>query len=102
MIAFNWVITLPKHLTAEQFDAWYLGVHTNLAKVAHKIVRYNINRRLANQPAVSHGDFFRCAQEYWDSWEDMVECWNHPTGWALLGDGLVNMDWTRARCPASR
>ncbi|MFO1038500.1 MAG: hypothetical protein U1E45_16810 [Geminicoccaceae bacterium] len=91
MIAFNWVITLPKHLTAEQFDAWYLGIHTNLAKVAHKIVRYNINRRVANQPAASHGEFFRCAQEYWDSWEDMVECWNHPTGWALLGDGLVNM-----------
>jgi hypothetical protein len=91
MISFNWVITLPKHLTADAFDAWYLGIHTNLAKVAHKIVRYNINRRTADQPAVAHGDFFRIAQEYWATWDDMVECWNHPTGWALLGDGLVNM-----------
>ena len=47
MISFNWVITLPKHLTADQFDAWYLGNHTELAKVAHKIVRYCINRRVA-------------------------------------------------------
>ena len=91
MISFNWVITLPKHLTAEQFDEWYLGIHTELAKVAHKIVRYNINRRVADQPAAAHGEFFRIAQEYWNSWNDMVECWNHTTGFALLGDGLANM-----------
>lgn len=91
MISFNWVITLPSHMTAEQFDNWYLGIHTELAKVAHKIVRYNINRRVATQPTASHGEFFRIAQEYWNSWDDMVECWNHSTGFALLGDGLANM-----------
>lgn len=91
MISFNWVITLPKHLTADAFDEWYLGIHTEYAKVAHKIVRYNINRRVAHQPAAAHGEFFRIAQEYWASWDDMVACWNHPTGHALLGDGLVNM-----------
>jgi len=91
MISFNWVIILPAHLTAEKFDAWYLGIHTEYAKVAHKIVRYSINRRVAKQPAIAHGEFFRIAQEYWKDWESMVECWNHPTGHALLGDGLVNM-----------
>lgn len=91
MISFNWVITLPEHLTEEQFDTWYLGKHTEYAKVAHKIIRYNINRRVAKQPAVAHGDFFRIAQEYWEDWESMEECWNHPTGHALLGDGLANM-----------
>ena len=91
MMSFNWVITLPPHLTADEFDTWYLGIHTNLAKVAHKIIRYNINRRVADQPAAAHGEFFRIAQEYWEDWDSMVECWNHPTGWALLGDGLVNM-----------
>jgi hypothetical protein len=91
VISFNWVIVLPKHLTADQFDAWYLGIHTELAKVAHKIVRYSINRRVANQPAAAHGEFFRIAQEYWADWDSMVECWNHSTGWALLGDGMVNM-----------
>lgn len=91
MISFNWVITLPKHLTADQFDNWYLGIHTELAKVAHRIVRYSINRRVNVQPEVAHGDYFRIAQEYWADWDSMVECWNHTTGWALLGDGMVNM-----------
>lgn len=91
MIGFNWVITLPEHLTEQQFDDWYLGKHTEYAKVAHKIVRYSINRRVANQPEAAHGDFFRIAQEYWEDWDSMVECWNHPTGHALLGDGLANM-----------
>ena len=53
VISFNWVITLPRHLTADQFDAWYVGIHTELAKVAHKIVRYSINRRVASQPAAA-------------------------------------------------
>jgi hypothetical protein len=91
VISFNWVLTLPKHLTAEQFDKWYLEIHTELAKVAHKMIRYSINRRVASQPAAAHGDFFRIAQEYWKDWDSMVECWNHSTGFALLGDGLVNM-----------
>ncbi|NQU69172.1 MAG: hypothetical protein HQ514_01405 [Rhodospirillales bacterium] len=91
MIGFNWVITLPPHLTEEKFDSWYLGIHTEYAKVAHKIIRYSINRRVANQPEVAHGDFFRIAQEYWEDWASMVECWNHSTGYALLGDGMANM-----------
>lgn len=91
MISFNWVITLPRHMTEEQFDTWYLGIHTELAKVGHKMVRYNINRRVANQPTASHGEFFRIAQEYWSTWDDMVACWNHSSGFALLGDGLANM-----------
>jgi hypothetical protein len=91
MIAFNWVITMPKHLNEKSFDEWYLGKHTEYAKVAHKIVRYCINRRVANQPAVSHGEFFRIAQEYWNDWDSMVECWNHHTGYTLLGDGMAYM-----------
>ena len=91
MISFNWVIVLPANLTADKFDKWYLGIHTEYAKVAHKIVRYSINRRVARQPAIAHGEFFRIAQEYWEDWDSMVACWNHPTGHALLGDGLVNM-----------
>lgn len=91
MISFNWLITLPAHLSAEKFDAWYLGIHTEFAKVAHKIVRYSINRRVADQPAVAHGEFFRVAQEYWNTWDDVCACWTHSTGYALLGDGMAHM-----------
>jgi hypothetical protein len=91
VISFNWVITVPKHLTEETFDDWYLGKHTEYAKIAHKIVRYCINRRVSEQPAVAHGEFFRIAQEYWETWDDMVACWNHHSGYALLGDGMAYM-----------
>ena len=91
MISFNWVITMPKHLDEKSFDAWYLGKHTEYAKVALNMVRYAINRRVNKQPAVAHGEFFRIAQEYWGSWDDMVACWNHHTGYTLLGDGLAYM-----------
>lgn len=91
MIGFNWVIVLPKHLTVEMFEDWYLGKHTEYAKVAHKMVRYAINRRVAEQPAAAHGEFFRIAQEYWENWDEMVECWNHHTGYTLLGDGMAYM-----------
>lgn len=91
MISFNWVIVVPKHLTEQKFDDWYLGKHTEYAKVAHKIIRYCINRRVAEQPAAAHGEFFRIAQEYWEDWDSMVECWNHHTGYTLLGDGMAYM-----------
>ena len=91
MISFNWVITIPKHLDEKSFDSWYLGKHTEYAKVALNMVRYSINRRVKKQPAVAHGNFFRIAQEYWGSWDDMVACWNHHTGYTLLGDGLAYM-----------
>lgn len=91
MISFNWVIIMPKHLNEESFDTWYLGKHTEYAKVALNMIRYSINRRVAKQPAIAHGNFFRIAQEYWANWEDMVACWNHYTGYTLLGDGLAYM-----------
>jgi hypothetical protein len=91
VISFNWVITVPKHLTEQKFDDWYLGKHTEYAKVAHKMVRYCINRRVSEQPAAAHGEFFRIAQEYWETWDDVVACWNHATGYTLLGDGMAYM-----------
>ncbi len=91
MISFNWVITMPKHLNETSFDKWYLGKHTEYAKVGLNMVRYAINRRVKKQPAAAHGDFFRIAQEYWASWDEMVACWNHHTGYTLLGDGLAYM-----------
>jgi len=54
-------------------------------------VRYCINRRLSEQPVIAHGEFFRIAQEYWETWDDVVACWNHHTGYTLLGDGMAYM-----------
>src|SRR5260221_11541742 len=91
MISFNWVIVLPANLTADKFDKWYLGIHTEYAKVAHKIVRYSINRRVARQPAVAQGEFFCIAPEYWQDLGSMEACRDHPPGPALLGDQSVHI-----------
>jgi hypothetical protein len=55
------------------------------------VKRYAINRALSTQPGVAAGGIFRVAQEYWQDWDTMVECWNSASGHVLLGDGLVNM-----------
>lgn len=99
MVGFNWILTLPPSLTADAFDAWYLGVHTKYAQAAHGIRRYCINRAVARQPAAATGDVFRVAQEYWDDWDTMVECWNSASGHTLLGDGHVNMGLDQGTLP---
>lgn len=99
MIGFNWILTLPSSLTAERFDEWYLGIHTKYAQDAYGIRRYCINRAVAGQPTVATGDVFRVAQEYWDDWETMVECWNSASGHVLLGDGHVNMGLDQGTLP---
>jgi hypothetical protein len=91
VISLNWIIVLPEDLTAEQFDDWYLNVHTKYAKAGEGMMRYAINRALSQQPAQAEGGVFRVAQEWWDDWDSMDSCWNGPTGHVLLGDGLVNM-----------
>lgn len=91
MISLNWVMNLPKSLTEEEFENWYLGTHTGYAKIAHGIMRYNINRYVQHQPRNSKGRFYRVAQEWWEDFDSMEECWNSHTGYALLGDGQMNM-----------
>ncbi|MGI5518030.1 hypothetical protein [Streptomyces sp. CA-106131] len=91
MVSLNWVLNLPKGLTEEQFETWYLGHHTFYVDTAHGIRRYCVNRALSDQPEISEGSCFRVAQEYWADWESMEHCWNSSTGHALLGDGQANM-----------
>ncbi|MFN8221649.1 MAG: EthD domain-containing protein [Gaiellales bacterium] len=91
MIGLNWVMLLPASLTEEQFEDWYLNVHSPYVETAYGVKRYVINRVVANQPAAATGDFYRLAQEYWADWESMERCWNSAGGHVLLGDGLVNM-----------
>lgn len=91
MIGLNWVMLLPRGLTVERFEEWYLGIHTQYVETALGVKRYTINRALTDQPPVAEGDVFRIAQEYWEDWETMERCWNSSSGHVLLGDGLVNM-----------
>lgn len=100
MISLNWVMVLPPGMSAEQFDRWYLGVHTRYGKASLGIVRYVVNRALATQPAPCQGAVYRVAQEYWNDWAALEACWNSPSGHAVLGDGLANIGLDPATIPA--
>ncbi|MBL6751725.1 MAG: EthD domain-containing protein [Nevskia sp.] len=100
MISLNWVMVLPAGMSAEQFDQWYLGVHTRYGKASQGIVRYVVNRALAAQPAAACGAVYRVAQEYWNDWAAMEACWNSPSGHAVLGDGLANIGLDPGTIPA--
>ncbi len=91
MISLHWVLVVPKGMTPEQFDDWYLFSHTRYGKASLGITRYVVNRALGNQPPAAEGRVYRVPQEYWNSFEDMEACWNSPSGHATLGDGMVNM-----------
>ena len=100
MISLNWIMVLPTGITAEQFDHWYLNVHTRYGKASQGIVRYVVNRALSTQPPQCHGTVFRVAQEYWNDWDAMESCWNSPSGHATLGDGLANIGLEPGTIPA--
>ena len=100
MISLNWVMVLPKGMTPEKFDDWYLGTHTKYGKASLGIVRYVVNRVLAEQPPIATGEVYRVAQEYWNDWDALEACWNSPSGHAVLGDGLVNIGLDPATIPA--
>jgi hypothetical protein len=91
MISLNWVMVLPKGMSSDQFDMWYLGVHTRYGKASDGIIRYAVNRVVKAQPAAACGSVYRVAQEYWNDWGAMEACWNSPSGHAVLGDGLANI-----------
>lgn len=94
MVKVLWFLGVPKHLTLEEFETWYLRTHTVIAKGMGGIRRYAINRALRRQPAFSRQDTLlthRIAEVWWDSVRAVETCFNSPGGLADLGDGLSHM-----------
>lgn len=91
MITIHWVLRLSPGWTAAEYDEWYLGQHTGYGKNSPDIVRYCVNRALADQPPAARGEAFRVAEECWDSFEKAEASWNAPLGHAVLGDAVANL-----------
>ena len=67
MISFNWVITVPKHLTA---DSSTLGTSASTPSSPRSRTRSCATASTAASQTSRrprHGEFFRIAQEYWDN-----------------------------------
>lgn len=94
MIKVLWFLSIPPHLTVEQFEDWYLNTHTRVAKGMEGMRRYAINRALRRQPLVTGTGqplTHRIAEVWWDSVKAVGVCFNSPGGLADLGDGLSNL-----------
>lgn len=91
MITIHWVLRLSSDWSANEYDDWYLGQHTNYGKNSPGIVRYSVNRALSEQPEQARGALFRVAEECWDTFEDAEASWNAPLGHAVLGDAVANI-----------
>ena len=94
MIKVLWFLSVPAHLTLEQFEAWYLNTHTRIAKGMEGMRRYAINRALRRQPLfVGAGQplTHRIAEVWWDDVKAVESCFNSPGGLADLGDGFSNL-----------
>jgi len=94
MIKVLWFLSVPSHLTVEQFEQWYLNTHTRIAKGMEGMRRYAINRAVRRQPLFVARETpltHRIAEVWWDSSKAVEVCFNSPGGLADLGDGLSNL-----------
>lgn len=94
MIKVLWFLSVPAHLTVEQFEQWYLNTHTRIAKRMEGMRRYAINRALRRQPILTGRAqplTHRIAEVWWDDLQAVETCFHSPGGLADLGDGLSNL-----------
>ncbi len=94
MIKVLWFLSVPVHLTLEQFESWYLNTHTRIAKGMEGMRRYAINRALRRQPLFVSREqplTHRIAEVWWDDVKAVEACFNSPGGLADLGDGFSNI-----------
>lgn len=94
MIKALWFLSVPAHLTVEQFEHWYLNTHTRIAKSMEGMRRYAINRAVRRQPLLASGEHpltHRIAEVWWDDLRAVEACFHSPGGLADLGDGLSNL-----------
>jgi uncharacterized protein (TIGR02118 family) len=104
MIKVLWFLSVPAHLTVEQFEHWYLNTHTRIAKGMEGMRRYAVNRALRRQPVFIGKDqplTHRIAEVWWDSVKAVEVCFNSPGGLADLGDGLSNMGFRGDTLPVT-
>lgn len=94
MIKVLWFLSVPPHLTLEQFEQWYLNTHTRIAKGMEGMRRYAINRAVRRQPLFIGREqplTHRIAEVWWDDVKAVEVCFNSPGGLADLGDGVSNI-----------
>src|SRR5262249_31907294 len=91
-----WFIPRPVR-DIEGAEALYQGQHVRRGMRQENLRAFRISRALFPQPpsivALNGSDepaSFRFSEGYWDTFEDVQECYRSPNGLAALADGMLN------------
>ena len=96
MLKIIWFIPRPATDLIEAEELYQIG-HVRRGMRQENLRRFRINLGLYPQPIVIqnlHGSqepaVFRFSEGYWDSFEEIEECYRSPNGLAALADGMLN------------
>lgn len=96
MLKIVWFIPRPE-ADIDELEALYQGQHVRRGMRQENLRRFRINRALYPQPRVvcdltgtDEPGSFRFSEGYWDSFEEIEECYRSPHGMAALADGMLN------------
>jgi hypothetical protein len=104
MVKLVWFISRPETNIGEAERMYQIG-HVRRGMRQENLRSFRISRSLQPQPeflrqitGLSLPPVFRFSEGYWESFEDIEECYRSPNGLAALADGMLN---AVARIPAT-
>jgi hypothetical protein len=103
MLKLIWFIPRPVR-DIDGAEALYQGQHVRRGMRQENLRAFRISRALFPQPQAirelngsDEPASFRFSEGYWDTFEDVQECYRSPNGLAALADGMLNAN---ARIPS--
>jgi hypothetical protein len=97
MITNSYVQALPSGISMDEFEAWYLGAHAEIARTCPGLAYYCVNRAYAQQPSLAHepasplGPHIRIAQLSWPDVDSAQRSLQSFNGAATRGDAVGNV-----------
>jgi hypothetical protein len=96
MVKLVWFISRPETDIADAESLYQIG-HVRRGMRQENLRSFRISRALQPQPeslqeitGLSVPPVFRFSEGYWESFEDIQECYRSPNGLAALADGMLN------------
>ena len=87
----KWVVLwdLPEDAQEREWERWYHEIHVSLAKKLPKMRKYTIGKCLGGPEGVPR--FYRMAEQYFDTEEDLWAAVNSEAGKAVVEDAGPNV-----------
>lgn len=96
MLKLVWFIPRPER-DIQSAETLYQGQHVRRGMRQENLCAFRISRGLLPQPrsiqemtGSAEPAVFRFSEGYWESFEDIEECYRSPNGLAALADGMLN------------